>query len=283
MVENYLPWAFRLIAVGLVCWTVFLVLRKVLRRAGIVAYKPFVSRSEYLEAALEMNLEDFIGRAKATPKSITRKLPAPTFKMADQESIFQTIDSMIQTFSRGLEEAVALKKVEAVTPSNPIGSQISIKIEGMGGALGAPGAISGAISGAIGAQSAIGGPGTVGVSSIPPARWFRVKETGELVGTGSCKSEACRLHQNSRGGLDSHLPSELEPAIPRRGEWWQKRECPNIHGKPCPQVSWRYDPIQWSYSADVTCEGHGAEICAALCGCLEPVNFGKGNEKSGVA
>jgi len=74
------------LSVGLAGFVVLLVLVKILRRSGVIPYPPFKSRAEYLEAALEMNLEIFIERAKATPRSITQKLPAPTFKMMDPET-----------------------------------------------------------------------------------------------------------------------------------------------------------------------------------------------------
>lgn len=76
MEHDGVAWFFRLAACGLVLWTLFLVSRRILRRAGVIAYPPFKSRSEYLAAAEEMNLEDFIGRARETSRSVIEK-PTP--------------------------------------------------------------------------------------------------------------------------------------------------------------------------------------------------------------
>lgn len=118
-------------------------------------------------------------------------------------------------------------------------------------------------------------------------RWYR-RRSGELV---------CLIRTDDCvPGFGSFLcagtaPSELIPfamvtdALPRQGEWWLKKDCGREHG-----VRWLYNPIRWEYTNGKYVEGstglselEGEQLFArereaAACGCLVPVNFGRGQE-----
>lgn len=209
----------RVVFMGLVGWGLFISIRKALRLTGVVPYPPFKSRAEYLEAALEMNLEEFMERARVTPREVIQKLPAPKFRMATPEEAHSVGGMMPRP--------------------DPVAAQPDAKV----------------------------------------GKWFRTKQKGWLA--------RYRGPSDRSGWSVYEVPNDCqikdidcEPAYPIKGEWWQKLPCPKEHGS-YPSVSWRFEPIQWNYSTNLSHESEGPEISAALCGCLVPYNFGKGNDGCG--
>ena len=78
-------------------------------------------------------------------------------------------------------------------------------------------------------------------------------------------------HEPNDLGL-SYNTERLEPALPRKGEWWAwpDKPCFKCHEQGAPPLSSRpFQPIN-KYPGESWVER------AALCGCLFPVNFGKG-------
>lgn len=329
----------------LVGWGLFVSIRKALRLTGVVPYPPFKSRSEYLEAALEMNLEEFIERAKVTPREVTQKLPAPKFRMATPEeahlvggvmprpnpiaeqvdpkvgkwfrtkgrgclirysgpsgfigwSVYETpvhchlkdadlepaypksgewweklrcaqthlapgisFVAGVQKWGRNDLEAAEAVKCGCLVPIN-FGKGEERKSYG-GGAGGGPGwcGIAGAPEWS-GAGGAGGGPGlsAVGMGGIygaseaiatinnlinkssrgleevvalknidttklfprQPGKWCRLKKTGELIQSCECKEKTCDYYVSLTNYPTRHELTEIEPAYPRKGEWWQQ-------------------------------------------------------------
>jgi len=65
-------------------------------------------------------------------------------------------------------------------------------------------------------------------------------------------------------------PSRLVQALPRKGEWWKKRKCSTIHHLERDHF-WADRPVCWEYD-----DSHPGVIEAVKCGCLAPVNYGRG-------
>lgn len=118
--------------------------------------------------------------------------------------------------------------------------------------------------------------------SLSAAPRFRPGQWARIVTDGGREGLAKVLHETYFSGIVWHYGLEtakgrtilpetaLVAAFPLKGEWWSKAECPKVHKLPN-GVWWAEGPTKWQYSdADpVVCE-------AVECGCLIPVNWGKG-------
>jgi len=96
-------------------------------------------------------------------------------------------------------------------------------------------------------------------------QWVRGKNKGELVRVTGNGSEGHFDYQVRRedGCLWCVYDHEIEPALPRKGEWWRYKKCyraSHASSTPFPVTEWNEENTDWTY---VKC-------------CLEPVNFGKG-------
>lgn len=101
-------------------------------------------------------------------------------------------------------------------------------------------------------------------------QWLRHKNSGNLMVVVSSVSVGSVLARDSMG--EYAYPFEfVEPAMPKKGEWWQKKECATLHGGP-------WDPKAVCWTCDEATEGsaHLFAQAAIDCGCLIPVAFGKG-------
>ena len=102
--------------------------------------------------------------------------------------------------------------------------------------------------------------------SFRVGQWVRFK-TGQLARiiavhpNGTCHIESTV----GRSGMTANEMSVFEPAIPRVWEWWEWKTCAT-HGMI------KDDPAKLTHSLT------GAVVEAAvICGCIAPVNFGRGN------
>jgi hypothetical protein len=133
-----------------------------------------------------------------------------------------------------------------------------------------------------------------GAATLPfrPGQWLRRKLDGALVEY---------VHPSVHLGhcwvvrpFSAIYPvDDFEPALPREGEWWQKRPCPWVHPLP-KDTAWSASPIKWCYTVgDYTSPRCGTSkpqwdalfACgrdACECGCLVPVNFGQGRQEQPV-
>lgn len=96
-----------------------------------------------------------------------------------------------------------------------------------------------------------------------PGQWVRTEgdELVKLVEWGSFGGDGWKV----TGGR-WFTTSQLRPALPRKGEWWEKKPC-NTHQHVNPgEYKWK-----WTPPAD-------AGFDEVECGCLIPVNFGRGPE-----
>lgn len=142
-----------------------------------------------------------------------------------------------------------------------------------------------------------GDPPQIVTSQFRPEQWVRVLRGGRRGG------QLVKLHKMTfvagirswefkckSGALDSLAEECFMVAVPINGEWWEKRFC-SSSGRHTPEFTahWQYLPVQWSYTSGesrgperlcITKDGwdtlFGAELESALCGCLVPVNFGRG-------
>lgn len=272
MIENYLPWAFRLVALGLVSWTLFCVLRKLLRRSGVIPYPPFKSREEYLEAALEMNLEDFIGRAKATPRSVTQKplaLKFPAQELYDL-AVKDVMSSVVKTvvgLPTDAKRSDFFRRMGAIRD----GMALALKKEGFGGSAGARGPDGAVCSQGLPVNSAewatLPSPfptPALRQSQIVPGKWYRVKETKELVRACRCDG-GCDSYDTFSQPLHYYSPAAVEPAYPKGGEVWRW----TTYGS----LAVNLNSFIWNDEAD-----NSKRVGQVRNGILEPVNFGKGEK-----
>src|SRR5262245_2596558 len=106
------------------------------------------------------------------------------------------------------------------------------------------------------------------VPNFKPGQWVRHKPSGELrklLGEGyGFWNTNHPIYAN-----DQLLTREIEPALPRYGEAWMRNFCP-IHGHASDDVRKFKAPCDWRPDCD-----RASEI---PCGCLVPVNFGRGEE-----
>jgi hypothetical protein len=259
---------------GTILFAGLLLLKGLRKQIRISTARPFTSRAEYLEAALEMDLDVFLARARITPRSVIQKvkyemdvkleayraaglisplfpaespgLPADAtkiggkileFKQQQLESwgtgeIFTVINDLINKFSRGLEEVVALKKIEPITNSLPGQPESS-----------AP------------------------QSTAKRAKWFRSKDgDGKLFCLQEARSNGCSAYQDSAGPVNV-IDAHLEPAYPKGGEWWRwtQYDVEGLRAKDLLPFRWCDDKVDNSV--------HASKVRDGL---LEPVNFGRG-------
>ena len=101
-------------------------------------------------------------------------------------------------------------------------------------------------------------------------QWVRLKRCwngcwlGCVIGSGP---EPMTVDVRTQCGPLTMHASALEPALPREGEWWVKDKCEDGHGG-----TWLYEPIQWRERYVIS----PARKRAAACGCMHPINVGKG-------
>ena len=112
-------------------------------------------------------------------------------------------------------------------------------------------------------------------SAAPPkvGRWVRRKDDGRLF---LIISPRLAIHGDwpcgSHTGVSHYLPaSTLEPALPRKGEWWRSMTC-QVHRPGPAGVGEAAFCVEMG---NVQFEKNRAE--QAACGCLVPVNFGLGD------
>lgn len=208
----------RLAFLALVGWFLFLAVRKALRLTGVVPYPPFKSRAEYLEAALEMDIDVFIERAKATPRHVIQKEPP------------LPIIALLAAFNPLLDLPSIPVKTEPEVP------QVNQRA----------------------------------------GKWFRVKGNGALIRACACGDKPCSLYNTFEEPFLYYPPDLVEHAYPKAGEWWEKRRCGVNHCRP--GVLFIHGKQEWA--------GHSngdrllEELRAVQCGCLEPVNYGKGEREA---
>jgi hypothetical protein len=110
-------------------------------------------------------------------------------------------------------------------------------------------------------------------------KWYRVKESRELVQKCGCGTKWCDGYRTFTDPLRCHPSGTVELAYPRPGEWWDKRPCEKSHAGWA--GAWQYGASTWGRA--VTDDPTDCWAKAAECGCLVPINFGHGDKKSGVA
>lgn len=117
------------------------------------------------------------------------------------------------------------------------------------------------------------------VYKSPPVGWRRRKDTHELVKVVPATQRAERLvvrHQNEQAFVRSPAEVEVltEPAIPRNGEIWCNRRCSKPFAQMAGIAHANFEVHGSSWDGDATSQALLAERVA--CGCLTPVNFGRG-------
>jgi hypothetical protein len=102
-------------------------------------------------------------------------------------------------------------------------------------------------------------------------QWVRHKGTGELAQLVS-EGGAGWWSYLGRWGEGGCPETAIDPVLPRIGELWVKDWCRNDHGG-----NWVTLAYKWG-----TTGPSPAEEWAAACGCLHPVNFGRGEGERGL-
>lgn len=256
----------------------FFTLRKAFRLTGLIPYPPFESRAEYLVAALEMDLNEFVERAKATPMHVKwPEPPPPPLLMAD------TANQIVGILDLPTEDRIRRRnpfrgfRAPALGLPTPVQTSFGVPKAARSAILG-PSGVAGEPAPA-GASGGAGSPSPSSQATREPGKWYRVKETGELARACNC-SAGCGCFMTFTEPLVYCLSNSVEPAYPRPDEWWDKKPCEKPHAGYI--GAWQYGPSKWGRV--VTADPADVWAKAAECGCLEPVNFGKGEDKkSGVA
>jgi hypothetical protein len=122
-------------------------------------------------------------------------------------------------------------------------------------------------------------------------QWLRRKLDGALVGYTHPSNPDHFFAMSVYGAHYPHFVfghnDDFEPALPREGEWWQKMPCPKVHPL-AKDIAWGTSPVKWCYTVgDYTIQRCGTskpdrdmmfagEREACECGCLVPINFGRG-------
>lgn len=107
--------------------------------------------------------------------------------------------------------------------------------------------------------------------------WYRDKSSGELIRLGKLAGSIAQFTgrcSNHNYGIPSSL---IEFAIPKAGEWWDKKLCAQSHCRPgvrfvVGRQQWRHCDNDYAFCKENLSE----ERAACECGCLVPFNFGKG-------
>lgn len=234
---------------------------------------PFETREEFLKARVEMNLEDFLDKAWITPPCITH-----TKQCIDIQNLRKKAEPALP------DDMASPWIIKDLLPGGCGGSALP-----PGGAAGytpqdlrgvATTDMSGAIlfnanniiekfSKALEKEIAVNKPEPVFEIShgvrVKTGCWYRLRETGELMRLHGYDSIRDRALFDLGGFLRYAGPfSNVELALPKEGEAWTLKPCSEHY----PAVLQRSFVMPFTFS-----EAWEREI---LCGCLEPLEFGKG-------
>ncbi len=318
-------------AAVIVIWAVFLVVQKIMRRAGVVSYPPFKNRQEYLLAALEMNLEDFIGRAKATPRSVIEKpiqpagiiaaCPTNPLRSGEPHQMFilalmpgvwkRTKDGRLVEIVRNWDGVVTCNVASGGVESFPAehlepavpkagewwrwasaelqnGDRLALDSrapfrwtprpsESLGYDPRAEVEAKNLLPVNYGKGLAVSGSlEKYGVVGFRIGQWVRLKLYHDRLAQISDFREGdvgCSYWKDGDPTIYMS-PKTIEAAYPKTDEWWIKLVCVKTH---LPSgMAFVQGKRQWASDDPQAAE-------AVRCGCLMPVNFGEGEQKSGVA
>lgn len=242
-------WLVRLSAAFLLVWTVALVVSRLLRKPDAVPTMPFGSRKEYLEAAFEMDLDLFLARARVTPRDVILKPNPPATFICSAKGCW-------------CRPSDAPKPEEQKTSGAGFGSgHISVSMTPY------PDGVMG--FNALAAQSA---------AAFRQGQWVRIKNPEANLGNALghvVKVGPDFVRCIFACGELSYFSGGIEPAYPKQGEWWRWTKDQLL----CGARAENFYPFAWKENSYM---GTAKEDVDA--GNLEPVNFGKGEEKkSGVA
>lgn len=229
-------------------WAFFVIIGKVPWRreaapSSTSGVQPFTTRAAFLAARMEMDLDLFLGRAYVTPASIRCPLKG--------ELDFKFQDKNLITLYSGASQCF-----------------------GPGGGIAGSAEI---VLGDVPFQSHLIGPEVPG---FVVGRWYRIK-AGYFNGANPPLRFEHLVTANigrfteSEFSAYSHLLAHVEPAVPRVGEWWEKKPCASAHRYHEGDMAF-CGPRKWEYDPGETSGALKAETEAALCGCLFPVNHGRG-------
>lgn len=116
------------------------------------------------------------------------------------------------------------------------------------------------------------GSAPASVTKAPPVGWRRSKHNGILLLVKPCTHRPERVVVQYGEGQNwvvrhtGEIDRDTIPAIPRDGEVWAQNTCPKHH------MMTPTGPSTWRISASNVPYGHAR----VACGCLHPVNFGRG-------
>lgn len=258
-------WSVRLSVALIVVWAVALILSRLLRKAGIPPAEPFKSRQEYLAAALEMDLDLFLERASVTPRNVILK-PKPGFE--------------INCGNKGCPcQPSDVPKPELINPEPPFWD-VSVTALGVIGGAGVAAGAFGAYGGMAAQRKAMGSFQAYPATRPRVGAYFRVRSTGALVrALLPLLPSGVGLYATNDRPEKVFGEDDLEFAYPHKGEWWAKKPCLKMHAI-AKTIAWSTEPKVWAYTVSKGDLVYGCpwwpDAQAAECGCLEPVNFGKG-------
>lgn len=207
----------------------------------------FRTREEYLEARRSMNLEDFLDRAYMTPESIKRETRNDFhFLAGGSGSDGGNIDGFVGSGAGGVRQAGG----SASSLTDILCASVAENLQKQP-----------ALTHATQLDTTTSMGSGLHPAEIKGGTWLRNMATKELaVVLVESVNGAPFLIGKKYGTVRSDL-SEYELASPMVGEFWYQYECAGhgIHGGPRQIVT-------------VT----AMDIASAQCGCLWPLNYGKG-------
>lgn len=212
------------------------------RRRRVWLSEGYKSREDVRIALREENIDDWLEKMRSTPHEFKVSKPIP--EAGVRGGVFDLLDAVsaaMKETSKGVEEIVSLKKIENALPS----------IEEHG-------------------------PQRIYPKGYKPDfrfSWYRA-ENGSLILRTSRKdlkvSDDNALFAHCCGLQDVTTFEGLRVAYPEVGEWWVKMRCDThyidkeVRLEIAKEYSWYRTPNR---------------IAELYCGCLAPINFGKGFQK----